>query len=113
MELMFEKKQTYLLLNMQGRLDSATSGDAERQILERLEQEQSDWLVDLTGTAYVSSAGLRVLLLLAKRVRAAHRKLALAGLTPGVRDVFDISGFSSIFELFPDRMAAESYLCAK
>ena len=50
-----------------------------------------------------SSAGLRVLLKFGKQAKAAKVRLVLARLTPTVKEVFDISGFTSIFEIKPDR----------
>ena len=59
---------------------------------------------------YVSSAGLRVFLLMAKRLRAAGGKLALAEPAPGVREVLDISGFSTIFTICGDLNDARTAL---
>jgi len=48
---------------------------------------------------YISSAGLRVLLLSAKKARAGHGKFCIVSLSQTVMDVFEISGFSAIFEI--------------
>ena len=55
---------------------------------------------------YVSSAGLRSLLVLAKAVKSAGGALALCCLVPAVRDVMTISGFDNILPLAADRAAA-------
>ena len=62
-------------------------------------------LLDLEKVAYVSSAGLRVFLMLAKQSRAAGGRLALCSLAPEVKEVFDISGFTALFMLLPDRVS--------
>ncbi|OZA88859.1 MAG: anti-anti-sigma factor, partial [Azorhizobium sp. 39-67-5] len=48
---------------------------------------------------YVSSSGLRALLVAGKAMRTAKRDLALRSLQPQIREVFDISGFSTLFEI--------------
>jgi anti-anti-sigma factor len=55
---------------------------------------------------YISSAGLRVLLVVAKKVQQAKGKVVLFGLVPNVREVFSISGFDQIFTIEPDADAA-------
>ena len=63
-------------------------------------------VVDLSSVSYVSSAGLRVLLKGAKTAKASGHRLVLAGIAPSVREVFDISGFSTIFTIVEDMDAA-------
>ena len=54
-------------------------------------------VVDFSGVEYISSAGLRVMLILAKRVREQRGALALCGLGDSVRHVFDLAGFLPLF----------------
>jgi anti-anti-sigma factor len=63
-------------------------------------------LLDFTELDYVSSAGLRVLLIAAKRVKACQGRLAICALRPDVLEVFEISGFTKIFSLYPTRAQA-------
>lgn len=90
-----------LLLSASGRLDSSSAGELEAVLPARV-QEHEKVVVSLAEVPYVSSAGLRVLLMGAKAARAKGHKLALAGLSPSVREVFDISGFTSIFTIEDD-----------
>ena len=60
----------------------------------------------MSGLDYISSAGLRVLLVMAKKVQQAKGKVALYGLVPNVREVFAVSGFDTIFSIQPDSAAA-------
>ncbi|NPD14915.1 STAS domain-containing protein [Xinfangfangia sp. D13-10-4-6] len=82
-------------------LDAALSGPAKAR--DRL-------VVDLTGVDYVSSAGLRILLKTAKLARASGQRLALAGLTASVREVFDVSGFTKLFTIAETAGAAAESL---
>ncbi|MEO8329077.1 MAG: STAS domain-containing protein, partial [Candidatus Nanopelagicales bacterium] len=55
---------------------------------------------------YISSAGLRVLLGAAKKLRASGGTLGMFGLNQSVREVFDISGFSAILSVYPSEAEA-------
>jgi anti-anti-sigma factor len=63
-------------------------------------------IIDGTGLEYVSSAGLRAFLLVARAAQRAGVAFALCSLQPAVREVFDLSGFSSIMAVHPDRATA-------
>jgi anti-sigma B factor antagonist len=94
-----------------GRLDSATSPELEQRLLP-LAGASGGAVVDCAELGYVSSAGLRVLLMAAKSARGAGARIALAALQPNVRQVFDISGFSSLFEIHDSAAAATDALAA-
>ncbi len=90
------------ILKPVGRLDSATSPELERTVLECIEQGCRSMVIDLGRMDYVSSAGLRVILLAGKKLRGTQGKLVLADMHDSVRDVFEMSGFLSIFAVTPD-----------
>jgi anti-anti-sigma factor len=94
------------LLVLSGRLDTETAVDVELALQDLLDAGQRHFLLDLTGIGYVSSAGLRVLLGLAKQLDGGKGSVRLCGLSPAVRQVFDVAGFSKLFPIFPDRAAA-------
>jgi anti-anti-sigma factor len=85
-----------------GRLDSATSPTLEQAVVECLEAGSRRIVFDLDQMEYVSSAGLRVILLAGKRLRGTNGRLVLAGMRESVRDVFQMSGFLSLFAVTPD-----------
>ena len=60
--------------------------------------ENQKLLIDLSDLEYISSAGLRALLVTAKRIRKESGKMCLCGLKENVMEVFEISGFSAIFD---------------
>lgn len=93
-----------VVIELQGRLDTATSADFDFAV-EAHADKPSRVLIDLSGIAYVSSAGLRVFLMLAKKLQKVQGKLVLCGMSAGVREVFDIAGFSRILAIQPDRAA--------
>jgi anti-anti-sigma factor len=57
-------------------------------------------VLDLSRLEYISSAGLRVLMIAAKDVRARKGKLAAVALQPVVREIFEISRFTLVFDVF-------------
>ena len=95
------------VIAVNGRMDSNTSGALEPVLYERAKSCDAV-VVDLKNVEYVSSAGLRVLLKTAKISRAADKRMALAALHPQVLEVFDVSGFTAIFEIFEDADKATS-----
>ena len=66
-------------------------------------------MLDLGGMEYVSSAGLRILLMAAKQVRGTATKLILCAMRPNVMEVFEISGLSAVFSIVPGRDAAMAH----
>jgi anti-sigma B factor antagonist len=101
MDIREETRSGVLLVTASGRLDSNTAGALEA-VLPARAQAEAKLILDLADVPYVSSAGLRVLLMGAKAARATGHKLVLTGLSPSVREVFDISGFTSIFAIEAD-----------
>jgi anti-anti-sigma factor len=112
MEIAEEKRSGVLVLAPIGRLDTNTSGSLESRLLRALAEGEASLTVDLERIDYVSSAGLRVLLMIAKRLRPPAGRLVLCGLTPAVRQTFDLAGFSALFAIEPSRDAAVAALGA-
>jgi anti-anti-sigma factor len=94
-----ETKEGVLVVRPVGRLDSASSPELERLITESIAGGTRRLVFDLADMDYVSSAGLRVILMAGKKLRASQGKLALAGMREGVRDVFEMSGFLTLFSV--------------
>lgn len=93
------------VLSLAGRLDTDTSADLELAVQDLLDAGANSFVLDLAGVGYVSSAGLRVLLMLGKKVDGSG-SLRLSGLNPTVRQVFDVAGFTQLFAIFANREAA-------
>jgi len=71
-----------------------------------------DIVLDLSGLEYVSSAGLRCFMLAAKHVGGHGGKIVLAALRPVVAEIFQISRFDMLFEIFPSVREALAALSA-
>lgn len=89
-----------------GRLDASTSPAFEQEMLDALDRAPRGLVMDFSALLYVSSAGLRVVLLAAKKAKAAGGLFVLCGLKPTIAEVFKVSGFLSILTVEPDRAAA-------
>lgn len=94
------KKDKATVVMIEGRLDSSSSGILEKKLLSLIETGEKNFLVDFSGMDYISSAGLRVLLMAAKKTKPAGGKVVLSALSDNVKEVFDIAGFTSIFTIF-------------
>ena len=89
-----------------GSLDSMTSPAAQKTLDALVAQGPKKVAVDCSALDYISSAGLRVLLGLAKQLGAKGGALRTFGLNQTVKEVFEISGFSTIFKVFPGESEA-------
>lgn len=96
----------------QGRIDSATGPAFEKDVLAKIDGGQRCLLLDFGDLQYISSAGLRIVLLAAKKMKTAGGKLALCSLNPQIAEVFEISGFARILDIHPSRDAALATLTA-
>lgn len=105
MQISEEQQGGVWVIKASGRIDSNTATDLEAVLPARVLTHDAT-VMDLGSISYVSSAGLRVLLKGAKTAKGSGHRLVLAGLVPSVREVFDISGFSSIFAIEADLEAA-------
>ena len=92
-----------------GRVDSSTARDVETALMPMFE-DGVPIVFDFADLTYISSAGLRVLLMAAKRSKASGVPIALAGMSPSVNEVFQISGFAKLFAIHDDRAAAVNAL---
>ena len=81
-------------------------------VLEAATQSKSSLVFDFAGVEYISSVGLRVLLMAAKQVRAHDARIAVAALQPVVKEIFDIARFNHVLEVFPTVRAALEQLSA-
>lgn len=100
------KSGSIVVLDLNGRLDASTSGMLEKKLMELLDKGEKHFVFDFSQLDYISSAGLRVLLMAAKKTGGTGGKMALACLKEHVKEVFDIAGFSAIFSICSTREEA-------
>ncbi len=90
-----------LVVTLEGRIDAASAKNLEQQSLAWIDGGERRLVFDLARVNYISSAGLRVFLLVAKRIGPAGGSVKLCALNSTLRDVFEISGFSALFQILP------------
>jgi stage II sporulation protein AA (anti-sigma F factor antagonist) len=89
-----------------GRIDTTTSGRFEESVRRTVDEGVRNLVIDFSNVEYISSAGLRVLLVLAKRMRDLQGRLVLCGMPESVRQVFRLAGFMPLFKVEPSQEAA-------
>ncbi|OIO60360.1 MAG: hypothetical protein AUJ82_02785 [Verrucomicrobia bacterium CG1_02_43_26] len=100
MEINQEQQNGYEIISLIGRLDANTASELEAVFQTLTQKPDLKIIVQCAGLDYISSAGLRVLLTTAKTLKLNNGKIGLCMLNPNVKQVFDISGFTSIFPIF-------------
>ena len=89
-----------IVLSVTGRVDAQTVAPFETRFFDLIAEGHRRIIVNLAGLAYINSAGLRVLLVAAKRLKADGGRLLLAAPGVLVGQVLDVSGFSGMLETF-------------
>jgi anti-anti-sigma factor len=84
-------------ITVEGRIDATTASQAEEAIGAVLDGSAQKVLFDLEKLEYLSSAGLRVILGAAKRITASGGKFCLSCMNPYVKEIFEVSGFTTLF----------------
>lgn len=109
MDLQPKQQGSATVLTPAGRIDHA-SAEAFRAALQphvdQCRDDQGSIVLDMHGLEYISSVGLRVLMMAARQAKARHGRIVIAGLTPLVKEVFEISRFNLVFDLYDDVPAA-------
>lgn len=114
MELVEHLQGNVKIVKVDGRIDQATASTFQEKLtpwLEACKSGEPALLLDFAGVEYISSVGLRVLMLAAKQVKSQQGKIAITRLTPIVAEVFQVSRFNLVFSLYPtveDAVAALS-----
>ncbi len=88
-----------VVIKLVGNLDTNTAPEAETEINTWLEKDSKKMVVDLEETKYVSSAGLRIFLATAKKMTAAGGTVLFCSPNEVVKEILDISGFSTILNI--------------
>jgi anti-anti-sigma factor len=99
MDITVKKAGEISVMGFEGNLDTATVAEAEGEINRVLEEGGNQVLINFENLNYISSAGLRILLATAKKLKTSGGNLVICSLNETVQEVFDISGFSSILSV--------------
>lgn len=105
-------QQHIAVLTPQGRLDAAGARPLEEELKQHIAAHQVRLLVCLKDTRYISSNGLRVLLAAQNEAKKHGGVLKLCCLHPRLKEIFEMSGFDRVFEIYETREEAEESFSA-
>lgn len=101
MEISEKKLDNCTIVSIAGRLDTTNYGLLEKHLMDLIANQQDRIIVECGKMEYVSSSGLRILLMALKKITQTKGKFVLCGLQDNIREIFEISGFTNIFEIYP------------
>lgn len=99
MEVSIKAHDSYTLVALKGRLNTTNFSELESKINDLITKGNHTILVDCEGLEYVSSSGLRVFLVALKTLKKLNGKFVLCNLQDEVLEVFEVSGFITIFDV--------------
>lgn len=102
MNIQEQESNNIMILSLTGRLDSNTCESLEQRVLAKIDSGSLKLVINFKELDYISSAGLRVLLVAAKRLKAESGNFVLCDLQDHIREVFEISGFMPILTVVAD-----------
>ncbi|WP_027720290.1 STAS domain-containing protein [Maridesulfovibrio zosterae] len=98
------------IVGVKGRLDAITSTNFEEAVCVLINSGENKIVFDLSELEYISSAGLRAILCSAKRLKAIDGQIAFANINGMISEVFEISGFGSMFNIYSSALVAADKL---
>ncbi len=112
MEIVITPQDQFNNMEILGRIDATTAPEFDNQFNEFFanETEHKSILIDLSKVEYLSSAGLRSILKIAKQLTGVGKKLVICEVQPPVYEVFKISGFTAILKVVGTHAEAEALL---
>jgi anti-sigma B factor antagonist len=99
MEINEIKNDQCVIVGITGRLDTTNYSLLESKLMEMIENNHHKILVECSKMDYISSSGLRILLMALKKITQVKGKFVLCSLQENILEIFEISGFTSIFEI--------------
>jgi anti-anti-sigma factor len=99
-----------VVIEIEGRLDTTNFSQLEHKVMGHVDAGRINILVDCSDMDYVSSSGLRIFLMSLKKITSLHGQFVLCGLQENIREIFEISGFTSIFKIYDNQeMALDTF----
>ena len=110
MELKTRQEKNATVVSIKGRMDSISSPEFEKEVSELMAEGQINLIVDFGELDYISSAGLRSILAVAKKLENKEGKLLLSALKDMVKEVFEITGFAAIIPVYESVESALAHI---
>ena len=106
MGLNYERNNGILIILAEGRVDSANAQEFQISLANEIDESDRAVILDFGKITYISSAGLRVILLTAKSLRRQNASLTVCSLSDPIREVFEISGFDKMIPIRDSKLDA-------
>lgn len=106
MEINYKKADKASVVTVSGRMDGVSAPEFEEKLSAWIDEGETNFIIDFESLDYISSAGLRSILVTAKKLKVKNGRLLLCTLKDTVKEVFEISGFSSIVPIYESVNAA-------
>ncbi len=100
MQIDINDQSNALIVSVAGKMDAITAPKLEKAISKDVEGAEKSIILNFENLNYISSAGLKVVLYSAKQLKINQQDLLISGLNGAVKNIFELSGFSSIFKIF-------------
>ncbi len=102
-----------LVVDMAGKLDTSTAGDASDQMIKIVQGDNKQIVLNLDGLEYISSAGMQVILRISKLLQASRGELKICHASGIVKNVLETSGFNSLLNIYDtEKDAVTAFLVA-
>lgn len=100
------EEQETILVAVNGKLDAVTASDFEKTFSGWIDEGATRFVVDFGELTYISSGGFRSILIITKKLKGTGGQILLSGLKPGIKKMFDISGFSVLVPIYETKESA-------
>lgn len=101
MDIIEAREQQITIFSLEGRLDSSSSPEFDKRIALAMEDGFRYIILDCQKLDYITSAGLRVVVKTAKKLKPEKGQIILCAMADYVKEVFEIAGFDSFLPIFP------------
>ncbi|HOZ29680.1 MAG: STAS domain-containing protein [Bacteroidales bacterium] len=98
MDVRIKMEESLIVVIVEGSIDSNTSGELQTKIMGKI-SESNNVILDLSKVDFISSAGLRVLLMVYRQIKVKNGKVVLVGISEEIKDVMTMTGFINYFEM--------------
>lgn len=110
MEAQVEEKGEVVVVRVEGRLDAASSPQLEKRIAGIIDTGHFKIVLNLEGVDYLSSAGMRLILSVLKKLKNLEGKVVTCNINDEVMEVIKMAGFNQVLEIYPSEAEAMNHL---
>lgn len=101
MDIVCSRRDDIAVLTLSGKLDLGNAGEVKTRVKSLLEDQQKIIHFDMTAVDFINSSGLGAMVSMMKEIRMHQGRLTLSNLAPYVKEIFDITQLSNVFEIYP------------